>query len=59
MKNRSNLHKASVISIQDVTPKGTPKVEESVVMVDYFNPNQKQLSQLEKFLEKNELRESM
>ena len=45
-----------MISIQDVTPKGAPKVEESVVMVDYFNPNQKQLSQLEEFFEKKEMR---
>lgn len=59
IKNRSNLHKASVISIQDVTPKGPPKVEESVVMVDYFNPDHKQLSQLEEFFEKKELRESL
>ena len=47
LKDRNNVHKASVISIQDLTPKGPPKVEESIIMVDYFNPDKKQLSKLE------------
>lgn len=50
------MHKASIISIQDLTPKGQPKIEQSVVMVDYFNPDKKQLSKLEEYLEKKDLK---
>lgn len=59
MKDRDCLNKASVISIQDVSPKAPPKVEESVIMVDYFNPDMKRMKQLEKMLENKEIRKSL
>lgn len=43
------MHKASIISIQDTAPKKPAKVEESVIMMDYFNPTKKQMTTLEEF----------
>ena len=53
------MNKASVISIQDVSPKGPPKVEESVIMVDYFNPDMQRMKQLEKMLENKDIKKSL
>jgi hypothetical protein len=49
--DRHPLHKASIISIQDPTPKQPPAIEESLIMVDYFHPSSEQKSKLEEYLE--------
>ncbi len=39
------INKASLISVME-SPRGPPKVEESVIMVDYFNPNKNKANEL-------------
>lgn len=57
LSDKQLLHKASVISIQDFTPKQAPKVEESVIMVDYFNPTKQQKNKWEEYIEMKTERE--
>ena len=45
------VHKASVISVQEITPLQAPKVEESVIMVNYFNPTLQQQNKWEEYIE--------
>lgn len=45
----TNLSKTSLISITDNSP-SAPKVEESVIMINYFHPNSQQLLNLEEHL---------
>jgi hypothetical protein len=52
-------HKASIISVQDLSPVKAPKVEESVIMVNYFNPTQQQQSKWEQYIEMKTEREGL